>query len=144
MLDINGEEEIHSDWILVRLYFFNWNRVKLRYCDGASFSGDGQNEAAQLQFRGERIWRAAIDDLKANGMRYADQALLSGCSAGGLAAILRCDEFRNLFPGSTKVKCLSDAGLFLDTTDVLDKDFIKGDLSHGEPHVEGLFLECFP
>ena len=30
-------------------------------------------QAAQLQFRGERIWRAAIDDLKANGMRYADQ-----------------------------------------------------------------------
>ncbi|KAF3544653.1 hypothetical protein DY000_02003684 [Brassica cretica] len=77
-----------------------------------------QLEAAQLQFRGERIWRAAIDDLKANGMRYADQALLSGCSAGGLAAILRCDEFRDLFPGSTKVKCLSDAGLFLDTADV--------------------------
>ncbi|KAK9106898.1 hypothetical protein Syun_022909 [Stephania yunnanensis] len=24
--------------------FYNWNRVKLRYCDGASFSGDGQNE----------------------------------------------------------------------------------------------------
>ncbi|KAH0850890.1 hypothetical protein HID58_095153 [Brassica napus] len=58
--------------------------------------------------------RAAIDDLKANGMRYAGQALLSGCSGGGLAAILRYDEFRNLFPGSTKVKCLSDAGLFLD------------------------------
>ncbi|CDY63458.1 BnaCnng42140D [Brassica napus] len=50
----------------------------------------------------------------ANGMRYAGQALLSGCSGGGLAAILRYDEFRNLFPGSTKVKCLSDAGLFLD------------------------------
>lgn len=24
--------------------FFNWNRVKLRYCDGASFSGDSQDE----------------------------------------------------------------------------------------------------
>lgn len=24
---------------------------------------------------------------------------------------------------------------------VLDKDFIKGELIHGEPHVEGLFLE---
>jgi len=42
------------------------------------------------------------------------QALLSGCSAGGLASILHCDEFRTLFPTSTKVKCLSDAGLFLD------------------------------
>ena len=42
------------------------------------------------------------------------QALLSGCSAGALAAILHCDEFRNLFPGRARVKCLSDAGLFLD------------------------------
>jgi len=24
--------------------FFNWNRVKVRYCDGASFSGEGYNE----------------------------------------------------------------------------------------------------
>ncbi|AAC13595.1 similar to Vigna radiata pectinacetylesterase precursor (GB:X99348) [Arabidopsis thaliana] len=95
--------------------FFNWNRVKLRYCDGGSFSGDSQNKAARLQFRGEKIWRAAMDDLKAKGMRNAKQALLSGCSAGGLAVILRCDEFRNLFSGWTRVKCLSDAGLFLDT-----------------------------
>ncbi|WJX95427.1 Pectin acetylesterase 12 [Trifolium repens] len=28
--------------------------------------------------------------------------------------ILHCDEFQNLFPGTTKVKCLSDAGLFRD------------------------------
>lgn len=42
------------------------------------------------------------------------QALLSGCSAGGLASILHCDEFRGLFSGNTKVKCLSDAGMFLD------------------------------
>lgn len=47
-------------------------------------------------------------------MVYHLQALLSGCSAGGLASILHCDEFRDLFPRTTKVKCLSDAGLFLD------------------------------
>ncbi|XP_065854618.1 pectin acetylesterase 12-like [Euphorbia lathyris] len=92
--------------------FFNWNRVKLRYCDGASFSGDNESRAAQLQFRGERIWRAGIEDLMSKGMRYANLALLSGCSAGGLASILHCDEFRNFFPGKSRVKCLSDAGLF--------------------------------
>lgn len=43
------------------------------------------------------------------------QALLSGCSAGGVASILHCDEFRSLFPSSMRVKCLSDAGLFLDS-----------------------------
>ncbi|KAK8486164.1 hypothetical protein V6N11_019987 [Hibiscus sabdariffa] len=98
--------------------FFNWNRIKLRYCDGASFTGDSENKAAQLQFRGQRIWLAAMEDLMSKGMRYANQALLSGCSAGGLAAILHCDEFRNLFPRTTRVKCLADAGLFLDTVDV--------------------------
>ncbi|KAI5430982.1 Pectin acetylesterase 2 [Lathyrus oleraceus] len=66
--------------------FYNWNRVKVRYCDGALFSGDSQNEA-----------------------------LLSGCSAGGLSAILHCDEFRELFPRTTRVKCFSDGGLFLDS-----------------------------
>ncbi|KAJ8752452.1 hypothetical protein K2173_004088 [Erythroxylum novogranatense] len=98
--------------------FFNWNRVKLRYCDGASFTGDSENRAAQLQFRGQRIWLAAMEDLMSKGMRYAHQALLSGCSAGGLASILHCDEFKGLFPRMTKVKCLSDAGLFLDVVDV--------------------------
>ncbi|KAL2477684.1 Pectin acetylesterase 12 [Forsythia ovata] len=98
--------------------FFNWNRVKIRYCDGASFTGDSENKAAGLQFRGQRIWLAAIEDLMSKGMRYTHQALLSGCSAGGLASILHCDEFRNLFPRSTKVKCLSDAGLFMDAADV--------------------------
>ncbi|KAJ0094046.1 hypothetical protein Patl1_24703 [Pistacia atlantica] len=98
--------------------FFNWNRVKVRYCDGASFSGDSQNEAAQLYFRGERIWSAAMEDLMLKGMRYANQALLAGCSAGGLATILHCDEFRRLFSRITRVKCLSDGGLFLDAIDI--------------------------
>ncbi|KAJ4722693.1 Pectin acetylesterase [Melia azedarach] len=98
--------------------FFNWNRVKIRYCDGASFSGDSQNEAAQLYFRGQRIWSAAMEDLLLKGMRYAHQALLVGCSAGGLASILHCDEFRELFPWTTRVKCLSDGGLFLDAIDI--------------------------
>ena len=41
--------------------------------------------------------------------------MLTGCSAGGLSTILRCDDFKSLFPLSTKVKCMRDAGFFLDT-----------------------------
>ncbi|RZB87138.1 Pectin acetylesterase 2 isoform B [Glycine soja] len=98
--------------------FFNWNRVKLRYCDGASFSGDSEDESAQLQFRGQKIWLAAMEELMSKGMQKADQALLSGCSAGGLASIIHCDEFGSLFGKSSKVKCLSDGGFFLDAMDV--------------------------
>ncbi|KAF8051619.1 hypothetical protein N665_1690s0001 [Sinapis alba] len=98
--------------------FYNWNRVKVRYCDGGSFIGDIENKTAKLQFRGKRIWSAAMVELMGKGIRSAKQALLSGCSAGGLAVILHCDKFTNMFDPSTRVKCLSDAGLFLDTTDV--------------------------
>ena len=41
------------------------------------------------------------------------QAFLSGSSAGGLASILHCDSFRALIPCGAKVKCLSDAGYFI-------------------------------
>ncbi|CAN1219278.1 Pectin acetylesterase 12 [Linum perenne] len=106
--------------------FYNWNRVKVRYCDGASFLGDSEDKASQLQFRGQRIWLAAMKDLLAKGMRNANQALLSGCSAGGLAAILHCDEFRGLLPRTKRVKCLSDAGLFLDSIFYLDSVDVAG------------------
>ncbi|OVA14052.1 Pectinacetylesterase [Macleaya cordata] len=100
--------------------FYNWNRVKLRYCDGASFAGDSmfRNETARLYFRGQRIWKAIILDLLPKGLNGADKALLSGCSAGGLATFLHCDNFTKLLPKNASVKCLSDAGFFLDVRDV--------------------------
>lgn len=42
------------------------------------------------------------------------KALLSGCSAGGLASFLHCDNFTKYLPENASVKCLSDAGFFLD------------------------------
>lgn len=42
------------------------------------------------------------------------QALLSGCSAGGLASLIHCDDFPKFLPKDATVKCLSDAGFFLD------------------------------
>ncbi|GER25250.1 pectinacetylesterase family protein [Striga asiatica] len=66
--------------------FYNWNRVKLRYCDGASFAGDA-------------VYR-------------------NGCSAGGLSTFLHCDDFTTYLPENATVKCLSDAGFFLDSRDI--------------------------
>jgi O-palmitoleoyl-L-serine hydrolase len=42
------------------------------------------------------------------------QALLAGCSAGGLSTLLHCDNFRARFPQEVSVKCLPDGGFFLD------------------------------
>ncbi|XP_077244720.1 pectin acetylesterase 8-like isoform X2 [Tasmannia lanceolata] len=100
--------------------FYNWNRVKIGYCDGSSFTGDVEkvDHSTNLHYRGARIWLAVIEDLLAKGMRNAENALLSGCSAGGLTSILHCDSFRALLPMGAKVKCLSDAGYFINAKDI--------------------------
>ncbi|OIV91437.1 hypothetical protein TanjilG_02055 [Lupinus angustifolius] len=100
--------------------FYNWNRVKLRYCDGASFTGDTvfNNKTTMLYFKGQKIWEAIIRDLLPKGLGKARKALLSGCSAGGLATFHHCDNFAKYLPSNASVKCLSDAGFFLDGRDI--------------------------
>ncbi|KAK8639903.1 hypothetical protein V6N13_138269 [Hibiscus sabdariffa] len=98
--------------------FYDWNRIKVRYCDGSSLTGDAVDPANNLFFRGHLIFEAIVADLLGKGMNKAKNAILSGCSAGGLAAILNCDRFRDLLPPTTKVKCLSDAGFFIHAKDV--------------------------
>ncbi|GAB2235648.1 hypothetical protein Droror1_Dr00026080 [Drosera rotundifolia] len=100
--------------------FFSWNKVKIRYCDGGSFSGHPDkefNNGTKLFFRGQAIWEALVDEILSLGMKNAKQALLSGCSAGGLATMIHCDDFQRILPRST-VKCLADASFFLDEKDV--------------------------
>ncbi|KAK8959390.1 hypothetical protein KSP40_PGU016143 [Platanthera guangdongensis] len=108
--------------------FYNWNRVKVRYCDGSSFTGDVArvNPVTKLHYRGERIWAAIMEDLLTKGMDRAENALLSGCSAGGLTSILHCEKFRDLLPVSARVKCLSDAGFFINVKDITGSEHIKG------------------
>lgn len=67
---------------------------------------------------GQRIWQAIILDLLPKGLGQAKKALLSGCSAGGLATFLHCDNFTSYLPKNASVKCLSDAGFFLDARDI--------------------------
>jgi hypothetical protein len=100
--------------------FYNWNRVMVRYCDGSSFTGDVEevDPGSKLHLRGQRIWQAVMRDLLAQGMDKAKQALLTGCSAGGLATFIHCDQFSDLLPNRAKVKCMPDAGFFLDSEDV--------------------------
>ncbi|KAE8671366.1 Pectin acetylesterase 7 [Hibiscus syriacus] len=54
--------------------FYYWNRIKVRYCDGSSFTGDVEavNPANNLFFRGNRIFEAIVADLLAKGMQNAN------------------------------------------------------------------------
>uniref|UniRef100_A0A452YTQ9 Pectin acetylesterase n=1 Tax=Aegilops tauschii subsp. strangulata TaxID=200361 RepID=A0A452YTQ9_AEGTS len=55
--------------------FYNWNRVKLRYCDGGSFAGDSEfrNGSSVIYMRGQRIWDAIIADLLTKGLAKAEK-----------------------------------------------------------------------
>ncbi|KAL6840056.1 hypothetical protein ACP4OV_029866 [Aristida adscensionis] len=120
--------------------FYNWNRVDVRYCDGASFAGDGEGDdkdGTKLFFRGLRIWEAVVDELMGKGMGNAKQVLLVGCSSGGLATLLHCDNFRAKFPQDVLVKCLSDAGFFLDAKDLSGKRFMRS-LINGVVHLQNV------
>ncbi|XP_002965391.2 pectin acetylesterase 5 [Selaginella moellendorffii] len=102
--------------------FHNWTHVFVRYCDGASFSADVAEpltlpSGQVLYFRGKRIFKAVIDELKSMGLSDATQVLLSGCSAGGLATVHRCNELQSFLP-RIKLKCLSDGGFFLNVSDI--------------------------
>ncbi|KAL1541947.1 [Wnt protein] O-palmitoleoyl-L-serine hydrolase [Salvia divinorum] len=96
--------------------FYNWNFVEILYCDGASFMADVEavNPQTKLHLRGRRIFTSVIEELMSTqGMSNAENALLVGNSAGGLATILNCDRFNSFLPGACRVKCISDSGFFI-------------------------------
>jgi hypothetical protein len=77
---------------------YNWNSVEIRYCDGASVSGDKPTptvvNGTTLHFRGRAILDAEIKSLlEDRGMDKATDVVVSGCSAGGLATFLHCDHW---------------------------------------------------
>nr|GLL45939.1 hypothetical protein DM860_003442 [Ipomoea trifida] len=81
--------------------------------------GQGSNnwliflETNNVTYRGARIFTAIVEDLLRRGMNNAQNAILAGSSAGGLAAILHCDRFRSVLPEAARVKCLADSAIFI-------------------------------
>ncbi|XP_060211192.1 pectin acetylesterase 8-like isoform X4 [Lycium barbarum] len=110
--------------------FYNWNRVRVKYCDGSSFMGDVEqvDPDKKLFFRGARIFKAIMEDLQSKGMKNAENAILCGTSAGGLATILNCDKFKSHLPNDATVKCIADAGFF-----------INGKTASGASYIEEMY-----
>mmetsp|Transcript_8619 Transcript_8619/g.26759 ORF Transcript_8619/g.26759 Transcript_8619/m.26759 type:complete len:449 (-) Transcript_8619:23-1369(-) len=114
---------------LVSPSFYAYNHVSIEYCDGASFSGDvdspvqvaaGTHGGANgtVYFRGhrilQRIFEVLMDDY---GLDSATDVLLTGCSAGGLAVYLHCDEVAEMLHASERqlnYRCAPGSGFFLE------------------------------
>jgi hypothetical protein len=105
--------------------FCEWNLVYVRYCDGASFTGDRalplRFDDQILYFRGAQLLRSTIDELLARGLANATDIVLAGCSAGGVAVYQHADWFRDLMSikaPNALVVAAPDAGFFLDHADM--------------------------
>lgn len=101
-----------------------------RYCDGGSFSGTktepdvALNGTGPLYYAGKYNLDAVTEDIVQRATAAAgayDRIIVSGCSAGGMSCYLHCDYisgfFQRAFPG-VDVRCMCDAGVFLDVPTV--------------------------
>jgi hypothetical protein len=99
----------------------DWNRVEISYCSGDGHVGSSDNVTyvtfngtsnLPLYFRGGRNVAAAFDHLiLTQGLGSADEVLLSGDSAGGLACYSHADSLRALLP-QARVLAAPDSGFF--------------------------------
>ena len=96
-----------------------WNRVYVPYCSGDLWTGTRRNAtnpfpqqgAWRGYFHGHYILEDIAAALTASGAAAATQAVLSGCSAGGIGTIVNCDWFASLFAGTgAHVGCRPEAG----------------------------------
>lgn len=112
--------------------FYDANRVLLWYCDGGSFAGDLDEpldvDGQTFWIRGKRIVDALLSELLANeGLDKATDVLLTGTSAGGLAAYLHADYVASLLPDTvTRFGVAPISGFFLNHAD------LKGDPTYGD------------
>ncbi|KAG8084581.1 hypothetical protein GUJ93_ZPchr0010g8923 [Zizania palustris] len=74
------------------------------------------------------------------------QAFLTGCSAGGLATYIHCDNFHALLPKDSRVKCLADGGFFLDVEDISRQRTMRAFYSDVVrlQDIQGRFSHCGP
>ncbi|CAI5989000.1 unnamed protein product [Closterium sp. NIES-65] len=101
--------------------FNDWNAVLVVYCDGGLYAGSRGAYTANLTrpffIEGHASLASVIHDLRLRGLGSARNVLFSGCSAGAQAVAMTCDAMARALP-SASVKCLMDAGFFLDTPDI--------------------------
>lgn len=111
--------------------FYNWTSVFVPYCDGASFTGNREKplkfKNKLLYFRGQRILDAVLDGLLRRGIDNASEIILSGRSAGALAAVIHADYFRTRFRRATNAsfRVLADGGFFMDEPSLNGTEIVR-------------------
>lgn len=119
----DGDEGLQASKLSMNPFMYNWNKVYLGYCDGASFAGSVEapvyyNETYNLYYRGQYIIDAIYDTLLSEyGMNTAKTVVISGTSAGGLSVYIHADYLNQKITRSNaaaEVLAVPDAGYFMD------------------------------
>lgn len=111
----------------VNALYYDWTRVYLKYCDGTGHQGTRSApvsyKGSDLYFRGANITVAQLADVhEALGLfDLGAEIVVSGCSAGGLAAYTWANYVYSNAKG--RVVTAPDSGLFLDSVNVNTKDY---------------------
>lgn len=101
--------------------FHDWNMVRFLYCDGGSFLGNRSQaikyKSRKIYFRGAAIFDGIIDFLLTQAdLGSAKKVILSGSSAGGLAALIHADHLHKRLQKIKSVHAVLDAMLFVNLT----------------------------
>ncbi|CAK73185.1 unnamed protein product (macronuclear) [Paramecium tetraurelia] len=110
-------------------YYYNWNMIHLNYCDGTRYKSDPvEYNNEKLYFRGDQIVKSWLLDLN-DELQKAELVIVSGCSAGGIAAYFWVDYIRSKLSANVVVYGVPDSGIFIDMPAIDGTDNQKQSLS---------------
>ena len=104
--------------------FYNWNKIFVRYCDGAIFLSDRvyEKNGSKIYMQGKNNILGVINYLKINNnFTEADSVVLSGFSAGALTSLIYANYIDSLTKKKNNTFVISDSGFFYD----LDEKVLK-------------------
>lgn len=101
--------------------FAGWTKIVFGYCDGSMHQGYRKNpisyKGVDLYFRGAAVTRSNFKWVQTRyNLRGAEQVILTGSSAGGVATFLWTNYLRTLVSRPNNVVSIPDSGVFLNFT----------------------------
>ncbi|XP_019857269.1 PREDICTED: pectin acetylesterase 4-like [Amphimedon queenslandica] len=110
-------------------YFYNWNLVFVKYCDGSCYSGYLSKPfhvyGSPIYFKGNLIVKAIFKSLIEKEFKEATDVILTGCSAGGLGTFIFADYVKSVLPSSIKYRAIADAGYFINSLNINGEPIAK-------------------
>jgi len=99
--------------------FSDWFKIRMLPLDGANYQGSLEEpvvwNGTEMWFRGFNNTMATIDYMQNHyDLFNATEIVLSGGSAGGIAAMIWASYLKDIFPSHIKITLMIDGGLFLD------------------------------